>query len=431
MRRALLLLIGLTVGGPASAIVTGDAPIAALSAQSSSTNPHGELPEGLACSDCHTTESWLMRDDADFDHGRFGGFDLTGSHADVTCVGCHERLTFDDLDSGQSDCASCHTDVHQGTIGRPCASCHTTTSFSDLDIGIVHPADFPLEGAHLQTSCESCHTDDLGGAFRALDRECATCHMDEYASAPLIDHVALGFSTDCTECHSTLDFRDVPFDHVQISGGFELVGRHTAIECTACHSGPDGTVPDNPAGPEDCVACHIDDYQDEHGGSGFPTDCTACHNTNDWDDADFDHTTTAGFELIPNHDQLLCIECHVGSTSETIFQPSGPQDCFACHQNDYQDEHAGTGFPTDCLACHESTTWEGATFEHTFLIFSGPHAEEWNDCADCHQVPGDYGIFTCLTCHGRNDMDDKHSEEPGYAYESNTCLSCHPTGRED
>jgi hypothetical protein len=330
--------------------------VAETQAQQALGSPHGRLPVGLACTSCHTTEAWSpLRQDVAFDHAGTG-FPLDGRHADATCARCHAGLGFDAVDAQPGECASCHVDVHEGGITRPCASCHSTLSFSDLDFGTVHPADFPLEGAHLQTSCESCHTDDLGGAFRALDTECVTCHMGDYVSSSLVDHQRLGFSTDCTECHSALDFRDVAFDHFIISGGFELMGRHAGIECVACHSGPDGGVPVVPADADECVACH---------------------------------------------------------------------------RSDYDREHRGSGFPTDCLACHTPFDWDGASFDHSFPIFSGAHGGAWDACADCHEVPGDYLTFTCLGCHLQPQMDDKHRERAGYAYDSPTCLSCHPTGRHE
>jgi hypothetical protein len=178
--------------------------------------------------------------------------------------------------------------------------------------------------------------------------------MDEYLTPELVDHSALGFSLDCTECHSPLAFRDVAFDHFTISSGFELNGAHAQVECTSCHSGPGGSVPEGPVDPVDCVACHIDDYQ---------------------------------------------------------------------------DEHAGSDFPTDCLFCHNDATWDGANFDHTFEIFRGAHSEEWDLCQDCHVTPDDFSDFYCLDCHLRPKMDDKHKEEPGYLYDSMTCVSCHPTGK--
>jgi hypothetical protein len=359
-----------------------------------------------------------------FDH-RATDFPLDGRHGSVTCEGCHRELVFQDAAANPDDCSSCHVDVHQGTLSRPCAACHSTTSFTDLPSGIVHPADFALDGAHLQTSCESCHVDDLGGAYAPMDRECGSCHMGDYLSSYLVDHRLLGFSTDCTECHSTFDFRDVAFDHFLVSGGFELNGRHASIECATCHALPGGAVDPPVTNAEDCVGCHLDDYQQEHGGSGFPTDCRMCHGEGSWDDATFDHGAT-GFELVATHDLLLCIECHVGSTAATRFDPSGPEDCYACHQLDYEVEHGGSGFPTDCSTCHRSTEWDGASFEHAFPIRSGAHSGY--DCVDCHVTPGDLASFTCLTCHGRPKMDDVHRERRGYLYSSSACLSCHRDG---
>ena len=319
-------------------------------------NPHGVLPPELSCASCHTTEAWSpLRGDLGFEH-ESTGFPLDGRHRDVTCVRCHTGLAFDRPDGEAGDCGSCHLDVHEGTFARTCASCHSTRSFAELDQGLVHPADFPLEGAHLQTSCESCHADDLGGAYRALDTDCASCHLGEYLSAPLVDHQRLGFSTVCNECHSALDFRDVAFDHFVLSGGFELVGRHAGIECTACHSGPGGALPSLPSSADDCVACH---------------------------------------------------------------------------RAEYDREHRGSGFPTDCLSCHNPFEWDGASFDHGFPIFSGAHASAWDACSDCHEVPGDFGAFSCLSCHRQPEMDDKHRGESGYAYDSATCLSCHPNGRAD
>jgi len=320
----------------------------------STVSPHGVLPTSLTCSSCHGTDAWSpLRPDAGFDHDATD-FPLDGRHEEATCARCHERLRFDQTDAAARDCATCHVDVHQGTLNRPCAGCHSTTSFTDVPLGTAHPGDFPLEGAHLQTSCESCHRNDAGGAFRPLDTECSSCHMGDYYSTTLVDHQALAFSTFCTSCHSTLSFRDVAFDHVVVSRGFELSGRHASIDCAACHSGPGGAVPTPASDANDCVACHVDDYDREHRGSGFPFDCAGCHD------------------------------------------PFG---------------------------------WEGATFAHSFPIFSGAHAGEWQSCADCHQTPGDFESFSCLGCHRQPQMDDTHRGERGYAYDSPTCLSCHPDGR--
>ena len=91
----------------------------------------------------------------------------------------------------------------------------------------------------------------------------------------------------------------------------------------------------------------------------------------------------------------------------------------------------------NCVQCHDEERWEDAIYtEHDalyFPIFSGPHQGRWSSCAECHEVPSDFGVFTCLTCHEHNqaDMDDKHSEEQDYRYESAACLDCHPSGRSE
>jgi len=99
-------------------------------------------------------------------------------------------------------------------------------------------------------------------------------------------------------------------------------------------------------------------------------------------------------------------------------------------------KHSGiTGYAYDsaqCLSCHP--TGESGDFrEHDnlfFPIFAGTHAGQWQECATCHPNPASRKEFTCLVCHEHNqtDMDAKHSGIPGYAYNSNNCLGCHPNG---
>lgn len=397
--------------------------------QVATVSPHGALPSDLTCTSCHTNEAWSpARSDMEFDHATTG-FTLLDRHEDVGCASCHEGLRFDDLTGRvpQEDCASCHLDVHLGTPTQSCASCHTTAAFSQIREGLVHPADFPLEGAHLQASCESCHTDDLGGAFSPPDRECSSCHMGDYFSSELVDHQALGFSTYCTDCHSTLDFRNVAFDHFTISSGFELRGQHAGIECTTCHSLPGGDLPVVPAGTQDCVSCHLLDYEGEHSGSGYPTDCLACHGESSWSGASFDHLGVTGFELLGHHEALDCMWCHVAGSGETIFSPSAPDDCVACHQSDYQSEHAGSGFPTTCIDCHTIDSWSGASFDHLSVAgfeLIGNHAQL--PCFACHVGSTSETLFSptdpqdCVSCH-QADYNDQHS---GSGF-STSCLDCH------
>ena len=166
-------------------------------------------------------------------------------------------------------------------------------------------------------------------------------------------------------------------------------------------------------------------------GVMFSTDCVMCHSTNPgWMPALIDHDF---FPLTLGHDIQDCASCHnVGDFSDIST------DCFACHESDYDQttnpNHVAANFPTDCAECHTTNPgWIPAEFDHDgsyFPIYSGVHRNEWNDCIDCHINPSDYSVFTCLTCHERNDTDDDHEDVADYIYESNACLQCHPDGSE-
>lgn len=336
---------------------------AAPAAAQTPPGPHGDLPAGLDCSACHTADAWTpLKAALDFDHGSESGFRLTGAHARSACASCHLDLRFDGPDIAADDCSSCHADVHEARMVQPCVSCHDTRSFRDVDGEAVHArTSFPLAGAHRQITCESCHTNDVGGAYTSLDTDCVSCHRSEYEGARTLDHAGSGFSTDCTECHGTVGWSDAPvFDHAGASGGFTLVGAHTGLRCASCH-------------------------------------------------------------VVPG--------------MQPLFTAASQDDCVACHQDDYDREHAGWGVSADCTACHDPTAWSPSTFDHDgtyFPIQSGAHRDRWSSCADCH-TGGVPSSFTCLSCHehAQARMDDEHREEPGYAYESSACLSCHPRGDSD
>jgi hypothetical protein len=391
-------------------------------------NPHGTLPDSLECSACHTDQGWVpLRTPLRFEHGARSGFVLSGAHQQVPCAGCHTDLHFDGPDVKADDCSACHADVHEGHMTQACATCHTTRSFDMVDGEAIHArTSFPLTGAHRQVTCESCHVDDVGGAFTPLQTDCVACHQTDYAGAQTVDHLSAGYPTDCTRCHSTLGWGDAPeFDHATASGGFTLVGAHTGLRCASCHATP-GMQPLFPATTQDdCVACHQADYDREHGGSAFPTTCLSCHTVDTWSDADFDHALT-GFQLEGRHATLECSGCHVPGSRDLRFPaPSGQGDCVVCHQADYDHEHAGSGFPTTCLSCHNQQRWEGASFDHASTGFALVGAHEPTPCTACHGEPAHLsslpsGPEDCVACH-QPDYDGAHA---GSALPV-TCVQCH------
>ncbi|MDZ4698140.1 MAG: cytochrome c3 family protein [Rhodothermales bacterium] len=426
MRRTALLIVWLlTLAGSTAYAQQG-------------TSPHGVLTIDSDCNACHRTEAWApLREAMAFSHNMQTDFPLTGSHQRVNCASCHIDLRFDEPHVAATECATCHLDVHQGAYSQNCADCHNTTLFQDVEgIGVHARTSFPLTGTHAQLTCVTCHTDDVGGAFTSLESTCESCHQDDYDHATSLDHVAAGFPLTCETCHNTVNWQGTLFDHQLASNGFVLLGAHEQEPCSACHRSPDLTPIFAAQNDQDCISCHQPDYTDEHAGSGFPTTCLECHSTETWDGATFDHVLASeGFALIGAHDALACETCHSMPDLTPLFTPANDQDCITCHQQDYSDEHTGTGFPNTCLDCHNTTTWDGATFDHDdlyFPIYSGNHRGEWsNNCQSCHLQPANYASFSCEgACHEHTKakMDNEHQGENGYTFDFPLCLNCHPNG---
>ena len=326
--------------------------------------PHGPLPEGVDCSDCHTTRGWTPLDpQRTFDHAEVTGFRLTGRHAAISCASCHQDLRFSVRRESATACVSCHLDIHRGTLSADCTRCHTTEGFERVSgIRIHQNTLMPLQGAHLMVTCESCHGDDRGGAYAPLPTDCLACHREEFETPRTLDHVQSGFSTDCLECHTPVSFSDVrSFNHEAFSGGFRLLGSHERLRCQACHGPGGGLLFPTPGNPEDCVSCHLADYQREH-GSGLPTTCLDCHNPNRWDEVDFDHDA-AFFPIFSGTHQgrwSECTDCHTTPGNYGVFS------CLDCHEHSrtLMDEKHGEEpdyvyESVACLSCHPRGRGEG------------------------------------------------------------------------
>jgi hypothetical protein len=241
------------------------------------------------------------------------------------------------------------------------------------------------------------------------------------------NHAAGNYNHLCTQCHTTAGWTPADFDHNLAR--FKLTGAHPAVSCNLCHTaGYTGT-------PMTCFACHEQDYlgvtDPNHLAGNYNHDCTICHTTMAWMPATVDHNRTR-FPLTGAHVTVACNLCHANGYTGT------PMDCFACHQTEYTNtttpNHAAANFPTTCATCHTTTAWMPANWDHDaqhFPIYSGPHKEAWNDCADCHVNPANYQVFECINCHKHRqpEMDDKHKNVNGYAWISASCYNCHPRGR--
>lgn len=386
----------------------------------------GYAYNSIACLECHPNGT-----EDGFDHNA-SSFPLTGAHITTECSECH----LEGYTGTTSICFDCHTaafdqstEPNHTEAGFPndCMECHTTDpgwTPSTYD----HDEFYLLTGAHLNTNCNDCHTEGFAGTTSV----CFDCHTVAFNQTTDPDHVEVGFPVDCQECHTTNPgWTPSTYDHNEF---YPLTGAHTTTDCVSCHEdGYTGT-------PNNCNDCHESDFNQStnpnHIQVGFSTECQECHTTDPgWSPATFvnhnDYFVLAGAHATIASD---CNACHEGNYENT------PNTCIGCHQVDYDQTtdppHASAQFSTDCTICHTEFAWEPSTFDHDgqyFPIYSGKHQGEWNTCIECHTVPSDYSLFSCIDCHEHNkpDMDDDHSEVNDYVYNSIACLDCHPTGDDD
>lgn len=182
----------------------------------------------VRCADCHSEAKWAPPAYGLLGHEQ-STFPLTGAHATAPCVACHQdpaqghaRFT---LAIAAENCASCHAaaDPHAGRYaGFACEACHTTEAFN--------VAAFDHEAT--DQACVGCHRadDPHGGQFE--ERDCATCHVTEQFAIPTFDHATTRFPLDgahddgeCVSCH-------LP----EGAGDSRIVRyRPLGTECTACH----------------------------------------------------------------------------------------------------------------------------------------------------------------------------------------------------
>lgn len=332
---------------------------------------HAELEDD--CGSCHST---------------------TGDQTQVAlCVVCHSEVGAD-LSAGtglhgrlpevaDNQCQLCHAE-HEG---RDAESLEFDWTSFDHNL-----TDFPLQWAHSLASCETCHAPDL--RFSAAPATCVGCHAAD-------DPHEGNLGSQCMDCHTQRTWEKTHFDHAATA--FSLSGKHTQLECTACHLGNRFD-----AAQSDCVSCHQQD--DVHNGS-LGGDCQQCHNTDGWTGSLFDHATT-GFTLTGGHNELACESCHQAGEAKSLSNST----CQSCHDKD--DVHGGDN-GTACASCHVTSSWIEVRFDHfksSGFALRGAH--EPLKCSACHQGPVSESLpGTCGECHLE---DDPHQQQLGSA-----CESCH------
>jgi len=380
--------------------------------------PHAKAGFPTTCAVCHNTTSWLQ---ATFNHNNTP-FPLTGAHSTVQCSQCHVNNNFTTV---PTDCGSCHMTDFNGTNNPPhakagfpttCAVCHNTTSWLQATFN-HNNTPFPLTGAHASVQCSQCH---INNNFTTVPTDCGSCHMTDYNGTNNPNHAKAGFPTNCALCHTTVSWAGATFNHNNTP--FPLTGAHTSVQCATCH------VNNNFAISTACYSCHQKDYQGTnnppHAAAGFPQDCSLCHATTSWAGATFNHNNTP-FPLTGAHTSVQCGTCHVNNNF-TISTA-----CYSCHQKDFQGttnpNHITAGFPQDCSVCHNTTSWAGATFDHSKTPFPLTGAHTTVPCASCHVNNVFVGTPTdCYSCHATdyNGTTNPNHKAAGFP---TTCTTCHTT----
>ncbi|MBI5056495.1 MAG: hypothetical protein HZB61_07775, partial [Nitrospirae bacterium] len=352
-----------------------------------------------ACEKCHIPESWEPRK---FLHDPLTS-ELKGVHNTLSCSECHKKSkNFKGLDS---NCTSCHKDVHFNQFGRFCGDCHRQQSWIPPDFKHIGVG-FRLVGGHRKADCTDCHKN---GNYRNTPTDCYVCHQKDYQSAP--NHVAGGYPHDCTECHDiTGTWEQVSFSHE----AFSFKGAHSSLvgDCSTCHvsSGvlPFGTT------ESDCYNCHsisgvasATSYEKvaapSHTANSFTKVCTNCHTESTWSQAKYLHRS---FQLSGIHNTLICDKCHTNGYPGSIAGTSSDH-CYTCHAAQYQSapNHVSTGYPHDCTACHSTaSTWANVkAYSHPSFSFSGAHSAIKTTCSECHitgkTIPAGTTDSNCYNCH--------------------------------
>ena len=225
-----------------------------------------------------------------------------------------------------------------------------SAAVSQISPGELSSAHASLEGIG---NCTACHT--LGKTID--DTRCLGCHEE------LRTRIAAGSGfhgrlngKHCVECHkehfgrsfSLVRFNPKTFDHASI--GFNLEGKHAALECEKCHTASHVAAPDVKKNPglmagrtylglsRECVACHDDGHRGQ-----LSTQCQRCHVPDGWKPAPRFVHDNARFRLTGKHAAVECARCHndVLPDGKTVrYAGLSFSSCASCHN----DPHRGKFF---------------------------------------------------------------------------------------
>lgn len=383
---------------------------------------------GPDCARCHDAQSWLVTNITEI-HQQ-SRFPLLGAHNTADCAACHTSPSLLEFQPLGVECIDCHRQDYQATtnpnhvqagLSTNCFDCHRVDAFEWTSSGFNHDF-FPLNKGHAITDCAACHTT---GVFEPVSTDCYSCHQQDFVSATNPSHQNQGFSTSCTECHTTEpNWKPAKFD-IHDNFYFPIYsGEHRGEweSCTDCHKQPENYSVFS------CVDCHEhnknemdNEHREINGYSYNSMACFACHPLGKEEGA-FNHNTT-NFPLKGAHIQADCLSCHTEIFSGTST------DCRSCHTNNYNQavnpNHLTAGISTECSGCHTEEDWKPSQFDHTVTTgFALTNGHSGRQCADCHLGNTTSASHECISCHQQNYNEAENHLAQNFPFD---CLQCHNT----
>ena len=384
------------------------------------------------CEACHSEHhgrnfEMVRLDTTPFDHNSQAGWALVGAHSAVDCRACHKpehivdaRLadrpsTFLGLNT---ECTTCHEDVHDQTLPATCLDCHGMDSFEGAS-GFDHAhVGFGLTGAHARADCAACHKE--APLYPPMAHAaCTDCHEDAHSGA---------FGPSCTACHTTSNWSELKegnsFNHNKTR--FPLLGMHEPLACADCHTErPAKSLPF-----AHCTDCHADyhqgDFRDDK--TGISPDCDACHDVREpfsWSGFGLAEHNATDDPLTGAHLATPCFACHKPSQEDRWDFSLPDKSCTGCHDNVHAETLA-PAWTADCTNCHNTAQWMAIAFDHdqTDWPLEGGHAS--TDCKACHGTVEAGQTFNnlaarCVDCH--DDIHGGQFHPPGDAPAD--CARCH------
>lgn len=363
---------------------------------------HADPHEGqFAPRDCEACHSLSVAgfEMLDFDHSTTD-FPLNREHANVPCQDCHgDGPASEFADLPFDDCKTCHEDVHEARFEpERCDSCHLdgTWEVETFDHDLTA---YPLDGAHVEVDCESCHVVQGTAVYKGLPHDtCLDCHAED---EPHEAHFSGG---QCNDCHVTVAWSDLSaYDHFQATN-FALTDGHD-LACAECHEDPAFR------GEEArCESCH------ERPENHYEGDCEACHIPTTWlaGAMTLESHALTQFPLRGMHQHTACAECHVPDTPADMSSPV----CADCHRGD--DPHRNL-LGDMCEDCHGPTDWTRTRFHHGMTGWPLRGAHRLAVCNDCHATRFAGTPQECGRCHANDRPGDALHADPLTV----ECDSCH------